>query len=165
MLKWFKDCANIEEAKERYKRLCREYHPDLNTDDTTDIMQEINTEFEQVFKTLKNTHKANTESTNENAADTETPAEFMEIINRLVNCEGLEINVCGRWLWLVGNTYPYKDIIKSLNFKWASKKKAWYWHTAEDNSRNRKQMTLDEIKALHGCKTFATASMPKLAAI
>lgn len=154
-----------------YKKLCREFHPDLNpADNSTEIMKSINNEFEQVFRTLKNKHRSEdtdtTADSRENGAETaETPAEFMEIINSLINCEGLEIDLVGRWVWLTGNTYPYKDVIKSLNFKWAGKKKAWYWHSAEDNSRNRKQMTLDEIKALHGCKIFVTASMPKLAAV
>lgn len=169
MLKWFKDCKTLEDAKELYKKLCREYHPDLNENDTTETMKSINNEFEQIFKILKNKHRSETDTTadsRENGAETaETPAEFMEIINTLVNCEGVTIELVGRWIWLTGNTFTYKDVIKSLNFKWAGKKKAWYWHSAEDNSRNRKQMTLDEIKALHGCKTFVTASMPKLAAV
>lgn len=169
MLKWFKDCINIEEAKELYKKLCREYHPDLNENDTTETMKSINNEFETVFKTLQNKHRAdNTDTTadRENGAETtETPAEFMTIINTLVGCEGLTIELVGRWIWLTGNTYQYKDIIKGLGFRYASRKKAWYWHTAEDACKSRKKLSLDEIKNKYGCQSFATASMPKLAAV
>ena len=169
-MKWFKDCKTIEEAKEIYKKLCRQYHPDLNESDTTEAMKSINNEFEQVFKTLKDKHKS--ESTNttadnkENGAETaETPAEFMNIINTLISCEGLVIELCGTWLWATGSTFIHKNKLKSLGFRYASKKKAWYWHSQNDGSRNRKQMTLDEIKALHGCKTFVTTSIPKLATV
>lgn len=64
MLKWFKDCTNIEDAKELYKKLCRTFHPDLNENDTTETMKSINNEFETVFKTLQNKHRAdNTDTT------------------------------------------------------------------------------------------------------
>lgn len=169
MLKWFKDCKTIEDAKELYKKLCREYHPDLNENDTTETMKSINNEFETVFKTLKNKHRENntdtTTDSRENETTTETPAEFMTIINTLVGCEGLTIELVGRWIWVTGNTYPYKDIIKGLGFRYASKKKAWYWHTADDSCKSRKGLSLDEIKNKYGCKSFATASMPKLATV
>ena len=133
-------------------------------------MKSINNEFETVFKTLKNKHRSEgtdtTADSRENGAETtETPAEFMNIINTLVSCEGLTIELVGRWVWLTGNTYLYKDIIKGLGFKWANKKKAWYWHTAEDTCKSRKNLSLDEIKNKYGCQNFATVSMPKLAAV
>lgn len=170
MLKWFKDCKTIEDAKELYKKLCRTFHPDLNENDTTEAMQSINAEFEKVFKALQNKHRAdNTDTTadsRENGTETtETPAEFMEIINGLIHCEGVKIELVGRWIWLTGNTYQYKDIIKGLGFRYASKKKAWYWHSPEDACRSRKGLSLDEIKNKYGCQNFATASMPKLAAV
>lgn len=170
MLKWFKDCKTIEDVKKVYKALAVKYHPDLNTTDTTETMKSINNEFEQVFKTLQNKHRTdNTDATadsRENGAETtETPAEFMTIINGLINCEGVQIDLVGRWVWLTGNTYPYKDIIKGLGFHWANKKHAWYWHSAEDTCRSRKGLSLDEIKSKYGCTSFATASMPKLAAV
>lgn len=41
MLKWFKQCATVKEAKSQYHKLCRQYHPDMSGEDTTAIMQEI----------------------------------------------------------------------------------------------------------------------------
>ena len=168
-MKWFTDCKTIEEAKEVYKKLCREYHPDMNESDTTEAMKSINTEFEQVFKTLKNKHRADTDTTTdykENGAETtETPAEYMNIINTLISCEGLEINLCGTWIWLTGNTYPYKDIIKGLGFRWANAKKAWYFRNEKDACKSRKNLSLDEIKNKYGCQSFTGVSMPKLAAV
>lgn len=167
MLKWFKDCKTIEDVKKLYKALAVKYHPDMNDNDTTEEMKSINTEFEQVFKTLKNKHRADTDTTTdykENGAETtETPAEYMNIINTLISCEGLEINLCGTWIWLTGNTFIHKDKIKGLSFRYASKKKAWYWHSPEDACKSRKNLSLDEIKEKYGCQSFAGVSIPKLA--
>lgn len=89
----------------------------------------------------------------------------MEIINGLIHCEGITISVVGSWIWLEGNTYPYKDTIKSLGFRWANAKKAWYFRNEKDACKSRKGLSLDEIKNKYGCQNFATASMPKLAAV
>lgn len=169
-MKWFKNCQNLEDTKELYKKLCREYHPDLNESDTTEAMKSINAEFEQVFKTFKDKHRSESTDTTadnrENGADTtETPAEFMKIINTLVSCEGLVINLCGTWLWITGSTFIHKDKIKSLGFRYASKKKAWYWHSSEDSCKSRKNLSLDEIKNKYGCQNFTTTAIPKLATV
>lgn len=160
-MKWFKDCTNIEEVKELYKKLCRKHHPDVSGYDSTATMQEINAEFTQAFNALKNKHRTENKEQDNSPAD-EAPEEFMNIINALVNCDGLEIQLIGCWIWLEGNTYSYKDIIKSLGFRWASKKKAWYFRREEDACRSRKDTSLEEIKSRYGCKTFSTVSMPKL---
>lgn len=141
MLKWFKTAHSIEEVKRIYRQLCKEYHPDIHGAATEEMMKEINAEYERAFNHFKNIHESAEDSTKTYKAKTETTetaAEFMNIINALIKCEG-------------------------LGFKWASKKKAWYWHKAEDASHNHKEMSLDEIRKLHGCETFTGASTPKLA--
>ena len=159
MFKYFKDCKTIEDVKATYKALAKQYHPDIAGAEFTATMQEINAEFEKAFDKYKNIHESaegNTYTTEQNS--TETPAEFMEIINKLINCNGLTINIIGRWIWLEGNTYSYKDIIKQLGFKWAGQKKAWYWHPEEEKSYNRKKLSLDDIKTMYGCTAFQTNS-------
>lgn len=154
---YFNGCKSIEAVKATYKALVKQYHPDIAGAESTAIMQEINAQFEIAFNKYKNIHESaegNTYTAEQNS--TETPVEFMEIINSLINCEGLNIELVGRWIWVNGNTYPYKDIIKSLGFKWANTKKSWYWHTAEDSTSNRKKMSLEQIKEKYGCTAFQT---------
>ena len=164
---YFNNCGNIEELKNTYKALCRNYHPDLSEDaNATEIMQQINAEFTEAFERLK---RAGATATAENGqqesgADEGTPAEFMVIINELVRCEGLTVDLIGTWVWATGNTYQHKDILKRLNFKYASKKKAWFWHRAEDGCKSRRNLTLNEIKSKYGCKTYATVATPRITA-
>lgn len=168
MLKWFKDCKSIESVKKTYRRLCKEYHPDLHGGKFEDEMKQINAEYEIAFNCFKNVHETAEDSTKtytSSTDSTETAEEFMEIINALIHCEGVEIDLVGRWIWLTGNTYQYRDVIKGMGFRYASKKKAWYWHTAEDACKSRKGLSLDQIKDKYGCERFETVSMPKLATV
>lgn len=159
MFKYFKDCKTIEDVKAVYKTLAKKYHPDIAGAEFTATMQEINSEFEKAFEKYKNIHEnKDGEQYTAEQNSTETPAEFMEIINKLINCDGVTINLIGRWIWLEGNTYSYKDIIKQLGFKWASNKKAWYWHSEQDSTTNRKRMSLEQIKEKYGCQSFQTSS-------
>lgn len=165
MFKWFKDCKTAEDVKKLYRDYVKRYHPDLNGAETEETMKIINDEYINVWERLKNVHESaedNTKTYTAKTETTETAAEFMEIINKLIVCDGLEIDFVGRWIWVSGNTYPHKEIIKSLGFRWANRKKAWYWHKDEDRSRNRKEMSLDEIKKLHGCETFKGVGAPRL---
>lgn len=168
MLKWFKECQCIEDVKKLYKKLCKQYHPDLNKDDTTEIMKQINSQYETAFNRFKNIHESTDDKTKTYTASketSETAAEFMVIINKLIVLDGVQIDLINRWIWLSGNTYPYKDTIKSLGFKWCSNKKMWAWHKAEDATHSRSKMTIDEIKNKYGCETFKGASAPRLATI
>jgi curved DNA-binding protein CbpA len=164
MFKYFNNCKSIEDVKATYKSLAKKYHPDIAGAEFTATMQEINSEFEKAFDKYKNIHTAeNGDNYTTEQQTTETPAEFMEIINKLINCEGLNIELVGRWIWLSGNSYPYKDIIKSLDFKWASNKKAWYWHSENDGTANKRSMSLDKIKEKYGCTSFQTNSRMAIA--
>lgn len=168
MIKWFKNCQTAESIKERYKNLVKQYHPDVSNYDSTAEMQEINAEFEEVFNKYKNFHesvdgKIYHEDVKEEAGNPNEAREFMEIINSLAGCDGIKIQLVGRWIWLEGNTYSHKELISSLGFKWAGKKKAWYWHKLEDACHNRKKMSLEDIKAKYGCKVFRADGKPLIA--
>ena len=158
-MKWFKNPETLEDLKKQYKRLALKHHPDLggNTQD----MQEINNEYDKLFEILKNTHKSAAGKVyTAKESTTETPSEFKDIINKLINLAGIDIEICGSWLWLTGNTKEHKEILKALKFRWSKSKKAWYYHTDSYKKRNRKVFTLDEIRDLYGSeKITATPSM------
>lgn len=49
-------------------------------------------------------------------------AEFAEILAVLMGLKGLEIEICGNWLWIGGETKENKDALKGAGCRWASKK-------------------------------------------
>ena len=67
----------------------------------------------------------------------------------------LEVELCGLWVWVTGNTKPHAAELgkNGLGFKWAPEKEAWYFPGVP--SFNRKRRTLDEIRNMHGSQKFA----------
>ena len=77
-------------------------------------------------------------------------AEFAEILAVLMGLKGLEIEICGNWLWIGGETKENKDALKGAGCRWASKKKLWYWHAGEWVKKVRRALTMEQIRDLHG---------------
>lgn len=129
-MKWFNNPETLEDLKKQYKRLAFQNHPDRGG--KTSDMQEINAEYEDLFSRLKDVHKnAQGEFYTVRTATTETATEFMDIIEKLIRMDGIEIEVCGSWLWVTGDTRPHKEDLKALKFRWSSNKGAWYFHRCE----------------------------------
>lgn len=73
---------------------------------------------------------------------TETPEQFKEVINKLFALKmiDIEIEIIGSFIWITGNTKPYKDEFKALNFRYSPKKMAWYQAPSDYKKRNRKKL-------------------------
>lgn len=149
MNQWFQSPETLEDLKKQYKKLAFQHHPDLGG--KTEDMQEINAEYEALFATLKDTHQnAEGQFYTAREATTETAAEFVDIIEKLVHMDGVEIEVCGSWVWVTGNTKDHKDELKALSFRWSRNKSAWYFHRDGYRKRSKKSLTLDQIRGLYG---------------
>ena len=142
-MKWFIPVPETaEELKKAYRKLAMKHHPDAggNTAD----MQEINNEYEQLFARLKDIHKnVKGETYTAKESTTETPAEFIEIISKIIELEGVDSEICGSWIWRHGNTKEYKDVFKALKFRWRPNKKSWSWNAYGDKRRRRGKYTMD----------------------
>ena len=84
-----------------------------------------------------------------------------KIISQILHFENITIELVGSWIWLSGDTKEIKDKLKELGFKWASKKKMWYYGEMKGKSHGEK--SLDEIKDKYGSKTFKKKENEKLA--
>lgn len=160
-MKWFNNPQTLEELKKQYKQLALKNHPDIGG--ILKSMQEINSEYDLLFEKLKNIHRSaegKTYTTKE--ATSETANEFKNIINQLINIDDINIEICGCWLWITGNTLPHKETLKQLKFKWSKSKYAWYFHNDGYKKRNNKKFTLDEIRDLYGSETVTSKPQLKL---
>ena len=149
MYKNFDNCATLDELKAAYRKAALENHPDRGGDTAT--MQRINAAYEARFNTLKDGV-----TTTKTAETAETAADFVKIIDELLRLDGLEIELCGRWLWISGNTYPHKAALKAAGCRWCSRKKMWNWHLPEDSRAGNRQHTMEEIRDKYGSRVFSS---------
>jgi hypothetical protein len=154
-MKWFTTCQNLEALKKAYKELVMEHHPDRGGDNAT--MAEINNEYEKMFAMLQKT------STNK-AEQSEKVNEYRDIINELLKLHGLQIEICGAWLWISGKTYENKVALGKLDCNWAAKKKLWYWRPEESAcTHNRHTQDMQSIRAKYGSQILVSRHPDQLA--
>lgn len=164
-MKYFNNCNTLDELKKAYRRLAMANHPDHGGDEAT--MKAINSEYEARFNTLKAQQNAAASAENSGARWTnETAADFVEILDKLIRLDGLTIELCGSWLWISGNTSPYRDILKTAGCRWSKSKKSWYWHPAEDGSLwHRGHASMAEIREKYGAERITTSPAARIAAV
>ena len=79
---------------------------------------------------------------------------FRKIIDDLSVLEGVEIEITGTWLWLRGNTYKYKEYLKSeFNAQWSKSKKCWFISPQGKNfrkTRGYKGKSMNSIRSTYG---------------
>lgn len=164
-MKYFTNIETIADLKKEYRKLIKANHPDNGGD--TWVMADINNEYEKLFNLLKEGHnaKAAQDTTGHTKPMTETPEMFREIIEKIINLDGIEIELCGSWIWVSGNTKQYKDIFKACGFRWASKKCMWYWRCEADAMPSKgKTKTMDQIREKYGSDVISKAEPKKLTA-
>lgn len=153
MKTYFTNCKTLDNLKHEYRRLVMQHHPDRGGDTAT--MQAINAEYEKLHEQLKNSWNAS------HSADqqcTESPAEFRDICEALLKLDGLEIELCGSWLWIGGDTYNHKDALKAAGCRWCNTKKMWSWHHAEPGAKfSRGKRTMQEIRGKYGSQRIGSA--------
>lgn len=149
-MKYFTNCSTLDELKKEYRRLVMIFHPDCGG--STEAMQQVNADHDAMFELLKKSHNA---SADEAHQTTETPEEFRAIITALLKLDGLEVELCGSWLWIGGNTRENKEALKAAGCRWSKNKKLWYWHHAEDGAHwSRGKKSIGEIRSKYGSQVF-----------
>lgn len=159
MTTYFINCRNLDELKKAYKAAAMKNHPDMGGDTAT--MQAINAEYSARFEVLKRSQneQAAEDTTGRTHATTESAGDFIAIIAALLKLDGLEIELCGRWLWIGGNTKEHKEALKAAGCRWSSTKKLWSWHFAEEGQHWHKgTKTMVEIRSKYGSTTFTRSA-------
>ena len=144
----FSEVTGINEAKKVYKTLAKKLHPDVGGS-------------EEEFKLLNAIYNDFIENKIYFSNDFKIDLDLEKIISQILHFENITIELVGSWIWLSGDTKEIKDKLKELGFKWASKKKMWYYGEMKGKSHGEK--SLDEIKDKYGSKTFKKKENEKLA--
>lgn len=148
-MKYFNNCSTLNEVKSLYRTLAKQHHPDKGGNLAT--MQEINNEYAFAIRKIASGADLSSEERESEILNAEA---YKNAINAIINLEGINIEICGGWIWVTGNTYQHKTVFKENGFYFASKKVAWYFRSAEYKTNNRKKLDLDQIRTKYGSQTI-----------
>ena len=148
ILREFKGVEGINEAKKIYKNLAKKLHPDVGGS-------------EEEFKILNSVYTDLIEHKIYFSNDIKIDIELEKIISLILHFENITIELVGSWVWVSGDTKEIKDKLKELGFKWASKKKMWFY--GEMKGRNPQEKSMEEIKSKYGSETLKSNDKKKIA--
>ena len=151
---------DLDSLKKQYLKLAKKYHPDAGG--TTIQFQELQNEYERLFKKLLN-GSGLSEEAKEN--EVEIDKEIRNIIDALVNLENLNVELIGKWLWISGETYPVKDVLKSAGLLFIKKAGVSYWVYKGSESAGRGKMSMEEIKNKYGSSKIDLKKTKKISGV
>jgi len=140
-----------ELVKAAYVKACKKYHPDINPAGA-EMMKVVNAAYD-VLRDYEGEIK-------EEQSDYGTL--FNDALNAVLPLSDILVEICGVWLWVTGDTRKHKKPLKSAGFKWAGKKKAWYFRPEQFRSFSRGKSTLSEIREKYGSKRPAAKGFARL---
>ena len=149
ILREFKGVEGINEAKKIYKNLAKKLQPDMVGGD------------EESFKLLNAIYTDLIEHKIYFSNDIKIDIELEKIISLILHFENITIELVGSWIWVNGDTREIKEKLKEIGFKWASKKRMWYF--GEMKSKNPTPKSMEEIKNKYGSETLKTKNKKEIA--
>lgn len=83
------------------------------------------------------------------------------MLEKIIAFSGITIEVAGNWIWCF-NSYEFRKELKELGFKYASSKRAWYWHSEAFRKKGRKALSMDDIRNYYGSTEVKTEERKQL---
>ena len=137
--------ADQNTIKAAYRKACAKYHPDRNPAGL-EMMKAVNVAYQFLTEISYNgAERPINEEVNSDFGDM-----LNDAINAVIGLSGINIEVCGAWVWLSGNTKAHKEAIKTAGYWWAKKKCSWYFRPADYKSRNKGNWDMDKIRDKYG---------------
>lgn len=143
-------------VKAAYRKACSTYHPDRNPAGL-EMMKLVN----QAYDALKDSSGVAKEAVQGDLSS--YGEDIFNALSKIISL-GFDIEICGAWVWLHGDTKPHKEILKEAGFKWAPKKMLWYFRPSDYKSKGRGQFSMDEIRNTHGSERVTMKERTKLRA-
>lgn len=168
-MKYFDDVGTLEALRRQYRDLLKKHHPD-NPNGSEEATKAINSEYEQLFKVLKDRHEHGSrtaDTKNGKTAydsmkfDTEEDERLREVLNQIIGFDNITIEIIGNWIWCF-DSFLYRKELKELGFRYAHNKKAWYYHTEAFRKKSSKQLSMADIRSYYGSTEVEPEGRKKL---
>lgn len=130
-----------DDIKTAYQKAVSLYHPDRNPAGL-EMMKLIHMayaalkDYEGTFDETDHPHKNYGETLN-------------NALNAILDL-GLDIEICGTWIWVSGDTKPHRETLKLAGYRWSPPKSCWYFRPEENKSYNRSSWAMDKIRQTYG---------------
>ena len=144
---WFSNCHTEQEIKKRFHELMLTHHPDRGGN--LEICQEIVGQYHEALKSCQYT---GTEYGGERQAyryNETLEREFEDAVNWAMTLSFCKVELIGTWLWVTGKTWAFTTKLQEKGFHFATRKKAWCFHTGTWR-KHRKNFHLDDLRAKYG---------------
>lgn len=148
------DAAIIKAA---YRKAAFIFHPDRNPSGL-EMMKMIN----EAFQVLKGYEGNITVDEGVDKSGFGYPEAVSDALDMIIELSGIEIEVCGAWVWVSGDSYPHRKELKKAGFIFAGKKKMWYYRPDDWESKARGRFSMDDIRDRYGSSTPAKSERKKL---
>jgi len=154
---WFTSCKTVGDVKTRYRQLAKAHHPDLSKEaDATKTMQAINAQYHATLEAMDGQvskgfdGKDHTYNYNQDIEQ-----ELMDKIAQVLayRMPGVDVELIGSWLWVYGDTKPYKEAMKAMGLIWHGQRKKWYYRTGSYRRRYT-DVDFDTLRSMYGSHQF-----------
>jgi len=148
---YFNNCKNANEAKALYRRLAMQYHPDRGGDLKT--MQAVNAEYHSRLKGFDGNSFTGFDGKDHTYRyNKQTEQEILDKITELfkIKMVNVSIELIGTWLWVHGETKPYRTELSKLALRWHSKRMKWFFHTKTPFRRKYSGTSFDRMRLMYG---------------
>mgnify|MGYP006395128087 CR=1 FL=1 len=161
---YFRDCTTLDSAKNLFRKLSFELHPDTSGSDTE---QDFIIMFKQ-FKAFRPSSEFYRENDDKFNADV-----FYNTVKRFESLQNTLISFIGSFIWLEdqkgyeGATKSQKEEIKKILIegmnppRFASKRKKWFYSPLGYKQKINSKKTFEEIKSTWGSKTYKPTARPQ----
>lgn len=139
----FFGCTSADEVQLRFDELSKVF---INQNE---MLKSINAEYSTLMNVLATT------KSEEPVKERATVSEKIKELQEKVNPEGLHLEICGTWLWVTGKTFPVKDALKELGFRYSANKLSWYYRQDDHRSSNQAPVPLEMIREKYGVTEVA----------
>jgi len=153
---------HLDALIQAFRAKAKQWHPDMNPGneaEATEVMKTVN----QAYDMLKDSFGDWFAFTNPEYHDQGLDERLFEILQKIKYLPGLKMEVCGTWIWVTGDTKPVKEILKEHKFRFAPKKKSWYWRSEGYRRGGGKGWSMDKIRSRYGSKDIQGEESRKVA--
>ena len=151
-MNYFEGIKTLDELRKQYRNLAFLHHPDRGGE--TKVMQDINNQYEMLSKNLIDNNEYFTDERKEK--EHHISEELRQKIEKIIYLPNIIIELIGSWIWLTGNTYAVKSILKEEGFMFSATKLAWYWHAGEYIKTSGNILSMEELRDYWGSQNIQT---------